>query len=106
MVYQFRCSDGTEMYVTMLRAIGTPGEFVRSCDHSTHITARTPTPVNSPNGGGFRAIPDRTCIERFMRVPPGQQSDFSSALHETWETSDSIRREDGHTLAFFNPYFR
>ena len=50
-------------------------------------------------------IPDRTCVEQFLLVPPGQQSNFS-ALHETWETSNSVRREDGHTLAFFNPYFQ
>ena len=38
LVYHIHCSDGTEMHVTMLTAIGTPGEFVRSCDHSVHIT--------------------------------------------------------------------
>jgi hypothetical protein len=106
LVYHIKCSDGTEMHVTLLSAIGTPGEFVRSCDHSVHITAGAPTPVNSPDGGGFRAIPDRTCVEQFMLVPPGQSSNYFSALHETWETSNSIRREDGHTLAFFNPYFQ
>lgn len=105
LVYHIKCNDGTEMHVTMLTAIGTPGEFVRSCDHTAHITAGTATPANSPDGGGFRAIPDRACIEQFMLVPPGQSSNFS-ALHETWETSNSVRREDGHTLAFFNPYFQ
>jgi hypothetical protein len=90
----------------MLTAIGTPGEFVRSCDHAVHVTAGTATPANSPDGGGFRAIPDRTCVEQFMLVSPGQNSNFSQALHETWETSNSVRREDGHTLAFFNPYFQ
>jgi hypothetical protein len=105
LVYHIDCSDGTEMHITMLTAVGTPGEFVRSCDHSVHIQAGTPTPVNSPDGGGFRAIPDRTCVEQFLLVPPGQQSNFSS-LHETWETSNSVRRADGHTLAFFNPYFQ
>ncbi|MGH7514317.1 MAG: hypothetical protein ACREOQ_15490 [Gemmatimonadales bacterium] len=105
LVYHIKCSDGTEMHVTMLTAIGTPGEFVRSCDHSVHITVGPATPANSPDGGGFRAIPDRTCIEQFVLVPPGQSSSFS-ALHETWETSNRIRAEDGHTLAFFNPYFQ
>jgi hypothetical protein len=38
-------------------------------------------------------------------VPAGQTSNFG-ALHESWETSNSIRAEDGHTLAFFNPYFQ
>jgi len=32
--------------------------------------AGPPTPVNSRDGGGFRAIPDRTCIEQFLLVPP------------------------------------
>jgi hypothetical protein len=105
LVYHIKCSDGTEMHVTMMTAIGTPGEFVRSCDHSIHITAGTPTPANSPDGGGFRAIPDRTCVDQLVLVPPGQQSNYSS-LHETWETSNSVRRADGHTLAFFNPYFQ
>jgi hypothetical protein len=38
-------------------------------------------------------------------VATGQTSDFN-AFHESWETSNSIRTEDGHTLAFFNPYFQ
>ena len=40
-----------------------------------------------------------------MLVADGQQSNFG-ALHETWETSNSVRRADGHTLALFNPYFQ
>jgi hypothetical protein len=106
LVYHIECEDGSEMHVTMLAAIGTPGEFVRSCEREVHVTAGQPTPANSPAGGGFRAIPDRTCIERYLLVPAGQQSNYFSALHETWETSNAVRREDGHTLAFFNPYFQ
>jgi hypothetical protein len=105
LIYHIKCSDGTEMHVTLMSAIGKPGEFVRSCDHSVHIVAGAPTPVNSPEGGGFRAIPDRTCVDQNVLVPPGQQSNFGS-LHETWETSNAIRAENGHTLAFFNPYFQ
>ncbi len=106
LIYHFECEDGTEMHITMLTAIGNPGEFVRSCDHSVHIAAGTPTPVNSPQGGGFRSIPDRTCVEQHLLVPDGQQSNFHSALHENWETSNNVRREDGHTLASFNPYYQ
>ena len=69
------------------------------------IQAGTATPANSPEGGGFRAIPDRFCVEQEVLVPNGQNSNFF-ALNETWETSNSIRREDGHTLAFFNPYYQ
>jgi hypothetical protein len=106
LIYHFECQDGTEMHVTMLTAIGTPGEFRRSCDRDVHITAGAPVPANSPDGGGFRAIPDRVCIEQYMLVPPGQQSNCHAALHETWETSNNIRRADGRTLASFNPYFQ
>jgi hypothetical protein len=105
LIYHIRCDNGTRMGITMLTAIGTPGEFVRSCDRDVHIQAGTPTPANSPQGGGFRSIPDRACIEQHLLVPEGQNSDFG-ALHETWETSNSIRRADGRTLVHFNPYFQ
>jgi hypothetical protein len=105
LVYHLRCDNGTHMGITMLTAIGRPGEFVRSCDREVHVQAGAPTPANSPEGGGFRSIPDRACIEAHMLVPEGQGSNFG-ALHETWETSNSVRRADGHTLAHFNPYFQ
>ncbi len=41
-----------------------------------------------------------------MLVAAGEQSNTSAALHETWETSNHVRRADGHTLAFFNPYYQ
>jgi hypothetical protein len=104
-VYHLECSDQTEMHVTILTAIGTPGEFHRSCDLTT-IVVGPATPANSPNGGGQRRIPDRFCVEQFMKVPAGQNSDFSRALHENWETSNAIRTENGRTIASFNPYFQ
>jgi hypothetical protein len=105
LVYHLRCDNGARLGITMLTAIGRPGEFVRSCDRDVHVQAGAPTPANSPEGGGFRAIPDRTCIEQHLLVPEGQGSDFG-ALHETWETSNLVRRADGHVLAHFNPYFQ
>jgi len=63
------------------------------------------TPANSPAGGGRRLIPDRACVDQDILVPAGQRSDFG-ALHESWQTSNSIQRADGHGLAFFNPYFQ
>ena len=96
--------DGTEMHISMYAVIGTPGEFERTCDRTTVVVGPA-TPPNSPSGGGVRIIPDRTCVERDILVPAGQTSNFGT-LHENWETSNSVRREDGHTLAFFNPYFQ
>ena len=90
----------------MLTAIGKPGEFVRSCDGSTHVTVGPPTPLNSPHGGGQRLIPDRECVMEHMLVGSTRNSNMSAALHESWQTSNAIRREDGHTLASFDPYFQ
>jgi hypothetical protein len=94
------------MSITIMAAIGTAGEFVSSCDRGRHIQAGTPTPPNSPDGGGHRAIPDRSCIERHMLVSGTNNSNFNSALRESWEISQSIRAANGRTLASFNPYFQ
>lgn len=106
LVYHIACNDGTSIHATMLTAIGKPGEFVRSCDSNTHITVGAPTPLNSPQGGGQRLIPDRECILEHMLVGSTRNSNLSAALHESWQTSNAIRREDGHVLASFDPYFQ
>lgn len=106
LVYHIACNDGTAMHVTMLTAIGKPGEFVRSCDGSTHVTVGAPTPLNSPHGGGQRLIPDRECVLEHMLVGSTRNSNLSSALHESWQTSNAVRREDGSTIASFDPYFQ
>lgn len=106
LVYHLRCDEGSEMHVTLLVAIGRPGEFARSCRPTELVSAGPPTPANSPAGFGIRRIPDRTCIERHMLVPPGALSDYAAALNESWQLYSSIERADGHALAFFNPYFQ
>ena len=103
LVYHIRCSDRTEMHVTIMSAIGRPGEFVSACGGT--IQAGTASPANAPSGGGQRRIPDASCILSRIIVGPGQNSDFGS-LHESWETSNEIRTADGHRLAFFDPYFQ
>jgi len=105
-VFIARCSDGLKFHVTMLTAIGTPGEFVSSCDSDRTIVVGTATPSNSPSGGGRRRIPDRACIEEHLLVPEGEDSNFNAALRESWEISDRVRTEDGRRLASFNPYFQ
>ena len=104
LVYHIRCSDGTEMHVTMMAAIGTPGQFQRSCDGTTVVVGPA-SPGNSPDGGGQRIIPDRFCVEQEILRPAGQQSNFG-VLHESWQTSNRLAREDGHTIVAFNPYFQ
>lgn len=106
LVYHISCNDGTAMHITMLTAIGKPGEFVRSCDNATVIQAGAPTPLNSPTGGGKRLIPDRECVMEHMLVGSTRNSNMSAALHESWQTSNQIRRENGQTIASFDPYFQ
>ena len=106
LAYHVRCSDGTAIHVTVMAAIGRPGEFRRSCDSDVTIAVGPATPPGSPAGGGHRIIPDRTCIDRFAFVPEGQEADFDRALRESWEVSISIRTAEGRGLAHFNPYFQ
>jgi hypothetical protein len=104
LAYHLRCTDGTELHLTIMAAFGVPGEFERSCDRAT-IQVGPATPANSPRGGGVRIIPDRFCVERDILVAPGQRSNFG-ALHESWEASQAIRTAGGRSLAAFNPYFQ
>jgi hypothetical protein len=106
MVYHIRCNDGSEAHLTFLAAIGTPGEFVRSCNQDQSVTVGTATPSNSPNGGGRRIIPDAGCVQEFLVNNGGNTSDFGAGLHESWQTSNNISTADGHSLASFDPYFQ
>jgi hypothetical protein len=106
LVYHLRCDEGAEMHVTLLAVIGRPGEFTRSCSPTERVTVGPPVPANSPAGFGVRLIPDRTCIERYMLVAPGGQPDYDAALQETWQIYNSVDRADGHSVAFFKPYFQ
>jgi hypothetical protein len=104
LVYHVECSDGTEMHLTLLTAIGDPGQFIRSCD-GTAVSVGSATPANSPSGGGERIIPDRSCVLQSILVPVGQSSDLG-VLRESWQTSVGIRTAGGRGLAFINPYFQ
>ncbi len=106
LVYQLDCTGGTRIGMTVMAAIGTAGEMVESCDHDVHLTVGPPTPLNSPNGGGKRTIPDLACIQQHMLVPPGQNSSFGSALHESWQISAGIRTVSGHSVVSIDPYYQ
>lgn len=105
-VYHVRCTDGTGFSATLLTPIGTPGELVASCDRDRRITAGTAVPPISPNGGGKRAVPDAACVGTHVLRSDGERPRFDSALKESWEISASLRRENGRTLASFNPYYQ
>ncbi len=106
LAYHARCTDGTEIDITFLAAIGDAGHFVPSCDRDMQIQAGTPSPANSPDGGGRRIIPDRTCLEQEAFVGNGEESNLRGVLRESWEISSSLRTEDGHSLVRVNPYFQ
>jgi hypothetical protein len=102
--YHVRCSDRTEMHITVLTAIGRPGEFERTCGGTVQVGPATP--VNSPVGDGRRKIPDWSCLESRVMVGDGAKSDFG-ALHESWQTHTTLRTAEGNrTLASFDPYFQ
>jgi hypothetical protein len=103
LIYHIRCSDRTEMHVTLMSAIGRPGEFISPCGGA--VQAGTASPPNAPAGGGQRRIPDANCILSRVLVSGSDRSDFG-VLHESWETSNEVRTADGKRLAFFNPYFQ
>ena len=105
--YHIRCTDGTGFSATVLTPIGRAGELVASCDGDRHIRAGTPTPTNSPDGGGVRIIPDATCVQaRVLRAEGTTGGSDFDALRENWEVHARIVRDDGHTLASFDPYFQ
>jgi len=105
-VYHIRCTDGTGFSATLLTPIGTPGEMIVACDRDHHVPVGVATPANSPNGGGKRALPDAGCVQTQIFRPNGERPRFDSALHESWETSNSLRRADGRTLVSFDPYYQ
>ena len=103
--YYAKCNDGSEVRMIIMAAIGTAGEFTRTCD-GTRVHEGTPSPAHSPNCGGQRVIPDMTCVERHLLVPNGSISDARAALHESWQQSLTLRTPEGRTLAHMNPYFQ
>jgi hypothetical protein len=105
--YHIRCTDGTGFSATLLTPIGRAGELVASCDGDRKIRAGTPTPTNSPDGGGVRIIPDAVCVQsRVLRADGSSSSSDFDALRENWEVHARLVREDGRVLADFNPYFQ
>ncbi len=104
LAYHIRCTDGTAFSITVMTAIGKPGEFVSSCDRDNHIFVGAPVPANSPSGGGKRVIPERSCIDRLFET--GDDRSNFGLIRESWEISQSIRTEDGKRLVRINPYYQ
>lgn len=102
-VYHLDCTDGSQVSLTVMSAIGTPGEFRESCT-GNFIQAGQAVPANSPNGGGFRSIPTRACVDQ-IKVQSGQNSNYFE-LNENWETNIFLRTDDGRTLFSANPYYQ
>jgi hypothetical protein len=101
--YHARCNDGSGVSMTFMTVIGDAGAMVESCT-GNQINVGTPSPANSPSGGGRRVIPTRNCVESRILVAPGERSNFGT-LRESWQTSESLRTVDRHSLVSINPYF-
>jgi hypothetical protein len=106
LAYHVRCTDGSEIHLTIMTAIGRPGEFVRSCDREAVVLVGPATPAHSPVGGGKRVIADRGCVEQFVLVAAPQGSQFNAGLRESWQVSAAVRLPNGRALAVANPYFQ
>jgi hypothetical protein len=57
LVYHIRCDDGTGMSLTIMSAIGEPGEFVSSCNRDLHIQVGPATPLASRSPRELAAVP-------------------------------------------------
>jgi hypothetical protein len=101
LLYAAKCSDGTGIISSTMSTFGNANEFNRSCDNTLVTTAGSNLPAGD---GGERRIPDRTCIDRNVLVPTGQQSSIW-ALYEVWESANELTTADGSTLASFDPWF-
>ena len=95
LVYHIKCTDGTEMHVTTMNPIGTPGSSPGPATAPASWSA-PPTPANSPSGGGQRVIPDRTCVNRFVLVPrdrtPASPTAFTRAGRPTLRSGPRTAR--------------
>jgi hypothetical protein len=101
--YNIQCGDGSEARITVLTAIGTPGEFRESCTGNM-IQAGTATPATSPNGGGVRIIPTRNCVEQ-IKVAEGNSSNYFE-LNENWEVNVFVEKQGGGRVFSANPYYQ
>lgn len=103
--YFVSCSDGTKVAATKMVTFGKPGEFTASTKDKD-ITAGSPTPQNSPTGGGARFIPTLEAIQKHILVPQGQWSQYSQALYEDWVSSNYIRKAGSDDfILYFDPHF-
>ena len=106
LVYHIRCDNGGSMGIHHAHR-HRPPRRVRPV-----LRPRRPRPggrsrarPTRPRAVGSARFPTGPAWRQELLVAEGQNSNFG-ALHETWETSNSVRRADGHTLAHFNPYFQ
>lgn len=105
LVYAVSCSNGAVLIASQMVAFGAPGELVRNCERTVTVAVPGHTPANAPTGNGRRLIPDRTCVERHVFVPPGSFSQMSLALYEDWISGNYLRTADGREIAYYDPHF-
>lgn len=104
--YFSSCTDGAKLGITVLAAIGTPGEFLQgSASGIVPIQAGSPVPADSPVGLIARRIPESQGVKDYFWVPQGTLTNYYLPLNEIWSTETFITRPGGWQLAFFDPYF-
>lgn len=105
LIFAARCSDGTDLLTTTMARFGAPNTYSRSCSPATAVQTGTSSPY--PSGGGIRLLPDRSCIEEYVLIPPAQTNRRSDiwALYENWQLEEELTTAEGETVASFDPWF-
>lgn len=101
LVYAARCTDGTEVAVALLTPLGKANQYTSNCDGSTVHTSGSTSPSADT---GARRIPTVACVNKTVRVAPGQTSDVWG-LYELWETVATITDAEGRSLVRVDPWF-
>ena len=105
--YHLQCTDGTEMHVTLMSAIGTPGGFTRTCDGA----------AGGCRGAGAGQLSQRRRAAGHSR-PDLRGPDHVRGRRRTSGPTTTTRctragrpptrcgPKNGRTVAHFNPYFQ
>lgn len=94
LMYAARCSDGTELAVTVMTGYGAANEYTSSCDGRTVRTEGS----NLPDGSaGAREIPTVECVR-------ADAPDFW-ATYELWKADQTIAGPDGRSVLRIDPWF-
>ena len=106
LIYHIRCSDRTEMHITLMTAIGTPGEFVVSAPVTSMWSwARPRRAIRRAAGASASCRIAAASIVSCLWVLAVNRTSSPRCTKAGRRTARS-RLPNGHALASFDPYFQ